>query len=83
MKVYKKGLDKWDLTPIIRQTDKVSLSVFPALNFILPYKRTCCVHRFSVGVVRPFLFGNPRDYRKGGVRSCAAIGLCMAVIKNR
>ena len=50
MKVYRKGLDKWDLTPIIRQTDKVSLSVFPALNFILPYKRTCCVHRFSVGV---------------------------------
>ena len=22
MKVYRKGLDKWDLTPIIRQTDR-------------------------------------------------------------
>lgn len=27
MKVYRKGLDKWDLTPIIRQTDRQGKSV--------------------------------------------------------
>ena len=27
MKVYKKGLDKWDLTPIIRQTNRQDKSV--------------------------------------------------------
>ena len=27
MKVYRKGLDKWDLTPIIRQTDRQHKSV--------------------------------------------------------
>lgn len=57
MGIYKIGLDKRKLSPIIRQTDSsISLSFFPAHNFITPDQGARCVHGFSVGVARPFAF---------------------------
>ena len=55
MGIYKIGLDKRKLSPIIRQTDSsISLSFFPAHNLITPDYGARCVHGFSVGGVRPF-----------------------------
>jgi hypothetical protein len=61
MGIYKIGLDKRGQFPIIRQTDRqtdssISLSFFPAHNFITPDQGARCVHGFSVGVARPFAF---------------------------
>ena len=36
MKVYKKGLDKWDLTPIIRQTDRQTDRQHKSVRFSCP-----------------------------------------------
>ena len=62
MGIYKIGLDKRGQFPIIRQTDRqtdsssISLSFFPAHNFITPDQGARCVHGFPVGAVRPFAF---------------------------
>ena len=54
-------LDKGRKESIIRQTDRqtdssISLSFFPAHNFITPDQGARCVHGFPVGAVRPFAF---------------------------
>ena len=36
MKVYRKGLDKWDLTPIIRQTDRQTDRQHKSVRFSCP-----------------------------------------------
>lgn len=60
MKIYRKGFDKWALTSIIRQTDKqtdrISLFLFSALNFILPYKGRATSF---------FCFGSSGVFRRG------------------
>lgn len=57
MRIYKNPLDKRGFYPIIRQTDSsISLSFFPAHNFITPDQGARCVHGFPVGAVRPFAF---------------------------
>ena len=74
MEIYKISLDKWDLSPIIRQTDRqtdssrISLSFFPAYNqsFLTLFQGTCCVHGHSVGGARPFCaLANPAFGERG------------------
>ena len=38
MGICKICLDKWDASPIIRRTDRISLPCFVARNFIKPYQ---------------------------------------------
>lgn len=70
MKIHKIHLDKEKLAPIIRQTDRISLSWFSArkANGIPPPYRAHHVHGTSVGVMRPFLC--PATRRTAGERGC-------------
>ncbi len=54
MKTDKKVLNQWDGFSIIRQIGRMSLSFFPAHNFIMTCKRTRCACGLSAAAARSF-----------------------------
>ena len=90
MEICKLILDKWDLSRIIRQTDRqtdssISLSFFPAYNqnFITPFQGARCVHGHSVGGVRPFCVLSAPAFGERGVRSVYSHETRVAMVKER
>ena len=63
MRIYKNPLDKRGFYPIIRQTDRISLSFSAARNLIMP-KSGALRPRFSRGCGAPFCVPSGRGRRR-------------------
>ena len=63
MRIYKNPLDKRGFNPIIRQTDRISLSFSAARNLIMP-KSGALRPRFSRGCGAPFCVPSERGRRR-------------------
>ena len=63
MRIYKNPLDKRGFYPIIRQTDRISLSFSAARNLITP-KSGALRPRFSRGCGAPFCVPSERGRRR-------------------
>lgn len=69
METDKNALDQWDGFPIMRQVGRISLSFFPARNFITACKKTRCACGLSAAAARLF---SSSTFGEGGVR-----GVCV------
>lgn len=85
MEICKISLDKRDFSPIIRQTDSISLSFFPAYkkNLITPFQGARCVHGYSVGGARPFCVLKGPAFGERGVRRVYSHETRVALVKER
>ena len=63
MRIYKNPLDKRGFNPIIRQTDRISLSFSAARNLKMP-KSGALRPRFSRGCGAPFCVPSERGRRR-------------------
>lgn len=68
MKTDKNILNKWNGLPIIRQIGRISLSLFPAHNFIMTYNRTYCARGLSVAATRLFSIAAMTLWVRGWLR---------------
>ena len=64
MRIYKNPLDKRGFYPIIRQTDRISLSFSAARNLITTPKSGALRPRFSRGCGAPFCVPSERGRRR-------------------
>ncbi|HIZ77178.1 MAG TPA: hypothetical protein H9669_06120 [Firmicutes bacterium] len=69
METDKNALDQWDGFPIMRQVGRISLSFFPARNFITACKRTRCACGLSAAAARLF---SSSTFGEGGVFAACA-----------
>ena len=85
MGIGKISLEKWDLSPITRQTERISLSYFPAhkFNFITPFQGARRVHGHSVGTTCPFCVSAASAFREGVSAECIAMKPGIALVKKR